>query len=174
MVMNQSIPLIDEKRFLSSLSEATTGNKMGKFVSQPLLNALLAITYMGSEEYKDFKSLATQQVNIEILKKPSITTVQTLLLISIMEMSEGEEFCSSDFMARAVSVSYHLGLHVSNKYLVSEGKLTLEEGMLRDNVFWCVFLVDRIRSIVLGMHPLHGYIDTALKTASTASRCSAN
>ena len=65
----------------------------------------------------------------------------------------GKESNSSDFIARAVAASYHLGLHVTSRGLVNTGKLDIREAKLRDSVFWSCFLVDRMRCTILGMHP---------------------
>ncbi|CAI4527754.1 AMM_1a_G0027510.mRNA.1.CDS.1 [Saccharomyces cerevisiae] len=59
-------------------------------------------------------------------------------------MINGKESSSSDFIARAAAACYHLGLHVTSTDLVRMGKLDFREAKLRDNVFWCCFLVDQL------------------------------
>lgn len=166
--MNKTLPLIDEQLFFSSINNSADENNMGNFASNSLINCIMALSYTGSiHEYKRFKDLAIKQVNEEVSSGPDVTTVQVLLLLSIIEMTAGNEFSSSDFMSRAVSACYHLGLHVSSDALLSSGKLSEEEARLRDMVFWCCFLVDRLRSIILGMHPFIYCTDISISLPQT-------
>lgn len=105
------------------------------------------------KEHEEFHLLAKSQVNADTNRGSTIGSVQTLILLSIIEMTMGNEYISSDFIARAVAACYHLGLHVNSRNLVKLGKLDEREANLRDSVFWCCFLVDRMRCTILGMHP---------------------
>lgn len=152
--MNKTVPLVDEDLFLASLRESLENRKMGKFASKALVNAIVTAYYLSSpQEFGEFRELTIKQVNQETLEGPEITTVQTLVLLAALEMANGNESSSSDFMARAVASCYHLGLHVSSEMLVNTGKVSAREARMRDMVFWCCFMVDRLRCTVLGMHP---------------------
>lgn len=162
--VNKTLPLINEDLFISSLEGSTDDESTGSFVSCCLINSIVAIFYMKhGEDYSEFKKLAIQQVNEEIHLFPKVTTVQCLILLFTIEMTNGNEFLASDFISRAVSTSYHLGLHVNSDSLIGEGKLNTEEARVRDVVFWCCFLVDRLKLPIVGMHPFLNCTDISIR-----------
>lgn len=108
----------------------------------------------GDNKHDKFRLLAIEQANKGIITEgATLGIIQSFILLSIIEMINGKESSSSDFIARAAAACYHLGLHVTSTDLVRMGKLDFREAKLRDDVFWCCFLVDRMRCTILGMHP---------------------
>lgn len=155
-IMNKSLPLIDEELFLGSVYAAIEGDKMGKYASRSLVNSMMALYFLLNKsvsEYKRYKDLSANQLKESTESSSNIPTLQTLVVLSMLCMIEGDESQSSEMIARAVSLSYHLGLYIDNTPLVLENKITKDEGSLRDSVFWSIFVVDKLRSSVLGMQP---------------------
>jgi hypothetical protein len=81
----------------------------------------------------------------------------------MINMTEGNEFLSSDAIARAVSSAYHLGLYVRNHRLKDQRKISQEEAETRDSVFWCCFMVDKLRATILGMNPYMNCNDISVR-----------
>lgn len=161
-----SLPLINKTLFMNSINDIAGGGELGKYASVSLINAIVAMFFLNHgdlEQCRVFKSLAFNQVNEEVLNDPKIVAIQTLILLSIINMTEGNEFQSSDAIARAVSSSYHLGLHVGNYKLRAQGKISQEEGEIRDSVFWCCFMVDKLRASILGMNPYMNCNDISVR-----------
>lgn len=162
----KGFPLVHEPLFRESLLALETSHELGTYASVSLINAIMALYYLNNgklEAAQQFKSLSLAQINEEILNDPKIVVVQTLLLLCMFSMNEGLEFQSSDAMARAVSLSYHLGLHVSNYKLKYERKISEDEANLRDSVFWCCFMVDKLRSSIVGISPFMNCDDITVK-----------
>ncbi|CAI4534039.1 CQS_1a_G0026950.mRNA.1.CDS.1 [Saccharomyces cerevisiae] len=153
--MNLSLPLLDETLFFSSLNNSIEHNVQADFAPKCLINCIMAIWLLyGDKKHDKFRLLAIEQVNESMVTGgATLGIIQSFILLSIIEMINGDESSSSDFIARAVAACYHLGLHVTSTDLVRMGKLDYREAKLRDNVFWCCFLVDRMRCTILGMHP---------------------
>jgi hypothetical protein len=169
--MNNSLPLIDEQLFMSSLNEAVDGDHLGEYSPMALINSIMTFYFLyhgKKQEAADFKVLAVRQLESLAETNPNLSTIQTLILLSQISMLDGNEFQSSQFIARATAASYHLGLHVTADKLVANGKLSLEESRLRDNVFWCCFLVDRMRCVIVGMHPYMNCSDISISLPKSA------
>lgn len=170
--INNSLPLVDEHLFMSSLNEAIDGDELGEYSPMALINTIMTFyfLYQGKkQEAADFKILAVRQLENLAETNPNLSTIQTLVLLSQISMLDGNEFQSSQFIARATAASYHLGLHVTAEKLVARGKVSPEEARLRDNVFWSCFLVDRIRCIIVGMHPYMNCTDISISLPEAAA-----
>ncbi|MDN6194805.1 MAG: fungal specific transcription factor domain-containing protein [Alkalibacterium sp.] len=143
--INTQIHIVSEDLFFSSLS--ADNNTFGPFASNALINAIFAITILKGPfvlDYKVFKDLARVQVFHEI-SDLRITSVQTLALLSMIEMNDGNESQASVFIAMACSLSNHLGLHINLNHLVENKSMSQEELNLRQLLFWSCFFIDRIR-----------------------------
>lgn len=165
-VQNNTFTLVDEKLFISSVQEAYEDGELGQYSSMALINTIMSLYFIfhnQPDEVKRFKELAISGVNDQVKNSPELVDVQTLILLAMVEMIEGNEFMSSEDIARAVAISYHLGLHVTTENIKREGKISPIESKLRENIFWSCFLVDKIRGIILGMHPYMNCTDISIK-----------
>lgn len=165
--MNQTFPLVDEHLFFISLNNAIRSHHnevengdLGEYSSNSLINAMMSFYFLYKEQFKDyenFKKLAIEQLDFEIRssgkKKLKITNVQTLILLSILSMTIGDEIEGSQYCARAISLSNHLGLHLKSETLIKNGIISIEEFKLRENVYCCCYLTDKINSTILGISP---------------------
>lgn len=170
--ISNGFPLIDKQLFWESLNYDDGSEELGPYASVSLINAIMAFYFLNHgnlEQSCCFQSLSLKQVNEEVFNDPKIVAVQTLILLSMISMTEGKEFQSSDAISRSVSLSYHLGLHVGNYRLKNERKISEEEANVRDSVFWCCFMVDKLRSSILGMSPYMNCNDISVKLPAVYS-----
>ncbi|CUM57046.1 uncharacterized protein AC631_05530 [Debaryomyces fabryi] len=170
--ISSTFPLIDEQLFWESLNYDDVSEELGPYASVSLINAIMAFYFLNHgnlNESRHFQSLSFKQVNEEVFNDPKIVAVQTLILLSMISMTEGKEFQASDAISRSVSLSYHLGLHVGNYKLKNERKISEEEANIRDSVFWCCFMVDKLRSSILGMSHYMNCNDISVKLPAVHS-----
>lgn len=163
--MKNSFPLIDRELFFTSLNQAIEGNELGEYSSMALINSIVSFYFFHKGEKQEtlhYKKLSISQLDEQGELNPNITIPQTLVLLSLLSMAQGREMEGSQFIARAVAASSHLGLHVNCENLLFEGKISRQEAQLRDNVFWCCYFVDRARVIVLGMSPYMYPVDISI------------
>lgn len=160
--VNSQIHIVSDNLFFGSFS--VDNKSFGPFVSNSLINAILAITILKGPyvmDYKDFKDLARIQVFHEI-NTLNITSVQTLLLLAMIEMNDGNESQASMLTAMASSLSNHLGLHIELGHLVESKLMSQDELNLRKLLFWCCFVVDRMKGPILGLHPYLNVSDISI------------
>lgn len=158
--INTQIHIVSNNLFCNSL---IGDNNFGPFASNALINAISASTVLKGAfvlEYKLFKNLARLQIFDEI-KELRITSVQTLLL-SIIEMKDGNESQASIFIAMACSLSNYLGLHIRLDHLVENKTMSEKKLKLRQLLFWNCFVIDRIRCRILGRHPYLNVSDISI------------
>lgn len=74
--MNVSLPLLNEELFMSSLRHSVENDVSSDFAPSCLVNCIMAIWFLDNrKEHDDFVSLAKKQVNMEVEKGPSLSTV---------------------------------------------------------------------------------------------------
>lgn len=168
--MENSIPLIDKDLFCGSIESSLDHDSLeigdNQHASISLINSIVAYYFLDKEEkdeeeeekseisnFEYFYNLAFQQVNEEAKYIPQIKTIQTLLLLSLIDMTRGNEISSSQLVARAVAISHHLGLHINSKNLIQKKVLSEQEWNQRELVFWSCFIIDKLRASVLGISP---------------------
>ncbi|GMM33550.1 hypothetical protein DASC09_008750 [Saccharomycopsis crataegensis] len=173
-IMNNSIPLVNEDLFLGSIERSLDQEALEIEEDQhaliALINSMMAYYFAYHDGYganfEYFYNLAHQQVNEETKYRPQLECVQTLLLLSLIDMNRGNEIKSSESVAKAVALSYHLGLHINSQGLSSQNVLSDSEALQRDLVFWCCFIIDKLRGSILGISPYIHCPDLSIRLPS--------
>lgn len=149
-------PIVNPENFLT---EYNAGKRNSEFVS-PLL---LDIIYGFGENFGQRRSIersnayfqrAESAVMVEI-GTPRVATIQGILLMSMFQMGNGKIPVAWILNGMSVALSTRLGLHIDSSTLVSQGKMSQTVHDARIETFWAVFVIDRLHSTIMGVHPMH-------------------
>lgn len=92
---------------------------------------------------------ATQYTEEE-LKRPRITTIQSLLLLSVLNSALGNDTKGWLLTGDACRLAVDLGIHKNDAMKLPPGNLSLEDVQSRQLVYWACVLFDRFWGLYLG------------------------
>ncbi|KAK5060167.1 hypothetical protein LTR84_010051 [Exophiala bonariae] len=148
---NTSHSTVDRATFESARLQEN-GGKLG-FCSQSLVSVICALGAAFSERYHASfitfpKPMASffadkSKVLLEVeLESPNVTTVQTLLLLSSHEATNGHDARVWLYSGMAMRLAFALGLHVDSTPFVEQGLISAKEADARKKTFWSCLVVN--------------------------------
>ncbi|QRV88116.1 Fungal specific transcription factor domain [Ceratobasidium sp. AG-Ba] len=164
--------VVNRTFFLKSYRE---GERDSEWVSPMLIEMMLAIGeqfgYQGHGSRTDVHSARAEAMVVHELVRPRMATMQAIQLMSIFHMGTGKPSVAWSLNGLAVALSNRLGLHIDSTGLVSQGIMSKPMKDMRDALFWDVFVLDRLFSIIMGVHPLQNrrFISTRRPTGGIRS-----
>ena len=109
---------------------------------QPEVRALIfAGEDDGDDQVPFFAATVTKLLEVE-LRRPGITTVQSLLLLSVLDCAQSNDTKGWLYTGDACRLAYDLGLHRDFRHLGSE-LFSAYDLEVRQRVFWACFVFDR-------------------------------
>ncbi|KAF8608457.1 hypothetical protein BDV93DRAFT_603266 [Ceratobasidium sp. AG-I] len=149
-------PIVPPDNFLE---DYRAGKRNSEFVSPLLLDVIYAFgENFGPRRSRDraaayFKK-AEGGIMVEI-GTPRVATIQGILLMSMFQMGTGNIPVAWIMNGMSVALSTRLGLHIDSSGLVEQGAMSQVTHEARKAAFWAVFVVDRLHSTIMGVHPMH-------------------
>lgn len=149
-------PIVDPVPFYNDYN---AGKRNSEFVSPMLLDVIYAVGENFGPKRSIERSLvyakrADGAVMTEI-GTPKIATIQAIILMSMFQMGNGRIPVAWIMNGMAVALSTRLGLHIDSSGLVVQRIMSEAIHEARKNTFWAIFVVDRLHSTIMGVHPLH-------------------
>ncbi|KAB5592073.1 Nitrogen assimilation transcription factor nira protein [Ceratobasidium theobromae] len=147
--------VVDKLLFLESYNK---GERDSEWVSGMLVDMMLAIGVLFGHQGHARAALYSARAEalvISELARPTMATMQAVQLMSIFEMGAGRVSVGWSLNGLAVAMSNKLGLHIDSTELVVRGVMSQRMKDMRDMAFWGIFVLDRLFSIIMGVHPLH-------------------
>ncbi|RSM08779.1 hypothetical protein CEP52_004453 [Fusarium oligoseptatum] len=77
------------------------------------------------------------------LKRPNITTIQSLAVLSIVYFGSGQDAAGWLYSGMANRLVVDMGLHLDPDSLASSVRMTVEEAELRRQLYWALYCVDK-------------------------------
>ncbi|KAI8655560.1 Zn(2)-C6 fungal-type domain-containing protein [Fusarium keratoplasticum] len=77
------------------------------------------------------------------LKRPNITTIQSLAILSIVYFGSGQDAAGWLYSGMANRLVFDMGLHLDPDSLASSVRMTMEEAGLRRQLYWALYAVDK-------------------------------
>ncbi|RSL38251.1 hypothetical protein CEP53_015034 [Fusarium sp. AF-6] len=77
------------------------------------------------------------------LKRPNITTIQSLSVLSIVYFGSGQDAAGWLYSGMANRLVVDMGLHLDPDSLASSVRMTVEEAELRRQLYWALYCVDK-------------------------------
>ncbi|KAF8759539.1 Fungal specific transcription factor [Rhizoctonia solani] len=134
------------------------GERESEWVSPMLIDMMLAIgVQFGHQGYgrKAIYAARAEALVIHELARPTMATLQAVQLLSIFQMGVGRVSVGWSLTGLVVAMSNKMGLHIDSTELVARGVMSQRMKDMRDSSFWGIFVLDRLFSIIMGVHPLH-------------------
>ncbi|OAL49308.1 hypothetical protein IQ07DRAFT_76934 [Pyrenochaeta sp. DS3sAY3a] len=168
---------VDEKLFRESRAQD------GKYFSRLLLNCILAVGSRVSlrEETRSnpadpstagylFLEKAEMLLHFD-LKKPTITTLQSLCILGVMSVAVGHDAVGWLHAGMADRLALDMGLNFDSASVVTTAWLTGEEIELRRRIYWTLYCIDKSASMYTGRvcSMLDTQADVALPAVETES-----
>ncbi|CAE6514166.1 unnamed protein product [Rhizoctonia solani] len=147
--------VVDREVFLEAYKK---GERESEWVSPMLIDMMLAIgVQFGHQGHgrKAIYSARAEALVMHELGRPTMATMQAVQLMSIFQMGAGRVSVSWSLNGLAVAMSNKMGLHIDSSELVARGTMSQRMGDMRVMAFWGIFVLDRLFSIIMGVHPLH-------------------
>ncbi|QRV98373.1 Fungal specific transcription factor domain [Ceratobasidium sp. AG-Ba] len=149
-------PIVNRENFMSEYNE---GKRNSEFVSPLLLDVIYGFgenfgPHRRTDHSAEYFRRAESAVMVEI-GTPRVATIQGILLMSMFQMGNGKIPVAWILNGMSVALSTRLGLHIDSSGLVAQGKMSQTVHDARTETFWAVFVVDRLHSIIMGVHPMH-------------------
>lgn len=153
-----SIHFVREDVFYRERRNCKAGIGTSKFYSEVLVNAMCAVGASLTSRHcvelpeplvEFFSSRARALLDVE-LDSPTLSTVQSLGILSGVESIRTLDARGWLYSGMAVRLATDLGLHLDNQIYVDAGILDPEEATLRRVVFWGAFIHERMWSLYLG------------------------
>jgi hypothetical protein len=170
-----SIHLVQEETFYRERQKCKAGIGPSKFYSEVLVNAMCAVGASLTsrhcidlpEPLLEFFSLRARALLDVELDSPTLSTVQSLGILSGVESIRTNDARGWLYSGMAARLATDLGLHLEHGLAVDAGIIDAEEAALRADLFWGVFIHERMWSLYLG-RPVS--LDEKVITAPTHSR----
>ncbi|CAE6416114.1 unnamed protein product [Rhizoctonia solani] len=147
--------VVDHDIFLEAYQK---GERDSEWVSPMLIDMMLAIgVQFGHQGHgrKAIYSTRAEALVMHELGRPTMATLQAVQLMSIFQMGAGRVSVGWNLNGLVVAMSNKMGLHIDSTELVARGIMSQRMGDMRTGAFWGVFVLDRLFSIIMGVHPLH-------------------
>ncbi|CAE6463323.1 unnamed protein product [Rhizoctonia solani] len=147
--------VVDRDIFLEAYQK---GERDSEWVSPMLIDMMLAIgVQFGHQGHgrKAIYSTRAEALVMHELGRPTMATLQAVQLMSIFQMGAGRVSVGWNLNGLVVAMSNKMGLHIDSTELVARGIMSQRMGDMRTGAFWGVFVLDRLFSIIMGVHPLH-------------------
>ncbi|KDN47903.1 hypothetical protein RSAG8_03323, partial [Rhizoctonia solani AG-8 WAC10335] len=149
-------PIVDPDTFYADYN---AGKRNSEFVSPMLLDIIYAV----GENFGPARSIERSQVYLKRAEAaimteigtPRISTIQAILMMSMFQMGNGKIPVAWTLNGMSVALSTRLGLHIDSSGLVHQGIMPQVTHQARKDSFWAVFVIDRLHSTIMGVHPLH-------------------
>ncbi|CUA66993.1 Nitrogen assimilation transcription factor nit-4 [Neurospora crassa OR74A] [Rhizoctonia solani] len=149
-------PIVDPDKFYLDYN---AGKRNSEFVSPMLLDIIYAV----GENFGPTRSIERSQVYLKRAEgavmveigTPRISTIQAILMMSMFQMGNGQIPVAWILNGMSVALSTRLGLHIDSSGLVGQGIMPSVTHQARRDAFWAVFVIDRLHSTIMGVHPLH-------------------
>ena len=153
-----TIHVMDEAIFFRERKRCKQSNEYSPLYSETLVNAMCSIgATMNTQRRSDlpdpmddfFTSRSKTLLEVE-LDSPSLSTVQSLVILSAIEAALTRDARGWMYSGMAVRLSSDLGLHLDVGPHVEAGLIDAEEAMIRNLIWWGVFTHDRMWSLYMG------------------------
>ncbi|KAF8706763.1 Transcription factor, partial [Rhizoctonia solani] len=149
-------PIVDPETFYADYN---AGKRNSEFVSPMLLDIIYAVgenfgPTRSIERSQTYLKRAEAAIMIEI-GTPRIATIQSIVMMSMFQMGNGKIPVAWILNGMSVALSTRLGLHIDSSGLVAQRVMSQVTHQARKDSFWAVFVVDRLHSTIMGVHPLH-------------------
>ncbi|KAJ1309214.1 hypothetical protein OPQ81_004883 [Rhizoctonia solani] len=147
--------VVDRDIFLEAYQK---GERDSEWVSPMLIDMMLAIgVQFGHQGHgrKAIYSIRAEALIMHELGRPTMATMQAVQLMSIFQFGAGRVSVGWSLNGLAVAMSNKMGLHIDSSELVARGIMSRRMGDMRTMAFWGIFVLDRLFSIIMGVHPLH-------------------
>ncbi|KAF2009748.1 hypothetical protein BU24DRAFT_312985, partial [Aaosphaeria arxii CBS 175.79] len=153
-----SIHLVQEDVFYRERQYCKANMEPSKLYSEVLVNSMCAVGASLTsrhcvelpESLVDFFSARARALLDVELDSPTLSTVQSLGILSGVESISTRDARGWLYSGMAVRLALDLGLHLDNEVYVDAGILSPEEATLRRVVFWGAFIHERMWSLYLG------------------------
>ncbi|KAG8709642.1 hypothetical protein FRC11_005353, partial [Ceratobasidium sp. 423] len=156
-------PVVDPETFYADYN---AGKRNSEFVSPMLLDIIYAV----GENFGPRRSIERSQAYLKRAEAaimteigtPRISTIQAIVMMSMFQMGNGKipvawilnGKCPNGYRM-SVALSTRLGLHIDSSGLVTQCIMSQTTHQARKDAFWTVFVIDRLHSTIMGVHPLH-------------------
>ncbi|KNG48363.1 hypothetical protein TW65_04885 [Stemphylium lycopersici] len=153
-----SIHFVEQDVFYRERKRCKANFGTSKLYSEVLVNAMCAVGASFTSRHcielpeplvDFFASRSRALLDIE-LDSPTISTVQSLGILSGVESIRKLDARGWLYSGMAVRLATDLGLHLDSQFYVDAGIIGEEEASLRKVVFWGVFIHERMWSLYLG------------------------
>ncbi|KAG8793052.1 hypothetical protein FRC12_004054 [Ceratobasidium sp. 428] len=149
-------PIVNPDNFFADYN---AGKRNSEFVSPLLLDVIYSFGENFGKNRSVERSLeyfrrAEAAVMVEI-GTPRVATIQGILLMSMFQMGNGKIPVAWIMNGMSVALSTRLGLHIDSSTLVDQGIMSPTTHEARKESFWAVFVIDRLHSTIMGVHPMH-------------------
>lgn len=153
-----SIHLVQEEVFYRERRKCKFGLGTSKLYSEVLVNSMCAVGASLTSRHcatlpeplvDFFASRARALLDVE-LDSPTLSTVQSLAIISGVESIRTLDARGWLYSGMAVRLATDLGLHLDSQKYLDAGIIDYEEALLRRVVFWGAFIHERMWSLYLG------------------------
>ncbi|CAE6418112.1 unnamed protein product [Rhizoctonia solani] len=149
-------PIVDPDTFYADYN---AGKRNSEFVSPMLLDIIYAV----GENFGPTRSIERSLVYLKRAEAaimteigtPRISTIQAIVMMSMFQMGNGKIPVAWILNGMSVALSTRLGLHIDSSGLVIQRIMSQITHQARKDAFWAVFVIDRLHSTIMGVHPLH-------------------
>ncbi|CAE6474700.1 unnamed protein product [Rhizoctonia solani] len=147
--------IVDREVFLEVYQK---GERDSEWVSPMLIDMMLAIGVQFGHQAPGRKAMYSTRAEALVmheLGQPTMATMQAVQLMSIFQIGAGRVSVGWSLNGLAVAMSNKMGLHIDSTELVARGTMSQRMSDMRAMAFWGIFVLDRLFSIIMGVHPLH-------------------
>lgn len=153
---NSTLVFVWKEMFFRQL-KLPESERNSNFITKSLQYVMLAIGTLFDPNNKDMKFVISNQfarkarnlLESEICN-PTISTVQTCGLLSLLYIYLNEDALSFYFNGAGISTSYSLGLNIGDQFVMNSDIISNEEIEQRRIVFWAMYLLERSINNIIG------------------------
>ena len=131
--------------------------KGGPYYSDMLMYSICAVGALVSPQEShqaiamDFMKYA-EDLLLSSLDLPDLTTLQSMLILSLLEIGQGRGTKGWLFCGMACRLTHEMGLHLDPGNWSSRNESSIDREILR-RVYWAVFIIDKQLSLFFGRPP---------------------
>ncbi|KEP52060.1 nitrogen assimilation transcription factor nira protein [Rhizoctonia solani 123E] len=147
--------IVDREIFLEAYQK---GERDSEWVSPMLIDMMLAIGVQFGHQGHGRKAIYSTRAEALVMHEigqPTMATMQAVQLMSLFQIGAGRVSVGWSLNGLAVAMSNKMGLHIDSTELVARGSMSQRMSDMRTMAFWGIFVLDRLSSIIMGVHPLH-------------------
>ncbi|KAJ6071138.1 hypothetical protein N7499_009152 [Penicillium canescens] len=158
---NPSLYLVDSERFWKARKEYIHNGLVSSYYSQSLVEAMCALGAAYAPKYHPelvtfprslpefFGDRARVLLECEF-EHPSLSTIQSLVLVSNHEASRTRDTRGWLYSGMAMRLAFDLGLHLDMTPYVEKGIISVEECNTRRTIFWAAYINELFWGYYLG------------------------